>query len=96
MNARALLADLCARDVRVTAVGGRLRVDAPAGVLTAADREALAAHKPTIMALLDAQCLDCGEALPPGHLYRCRECTTAAWRRTYGSVPPSGEDNDAT
>jgi hypothetical protein len=47
-----LLAALNARAVRLTAVGDRLRVDAPAGTLTAADRQALAQHKAALLALL--------------------------------------------
>jgi hypothetical protein len=93
MTARALIGALCARDVRLTAASGRLQVDAPAGALTAADREVLAQNKSALLALLDARCLDCGAALPLGNLYRCPPCTAAAWRRIYGSAPPT-EDGD--
>jgi len=51
----ALVADLEARGVRLTAVGERLRVDAPRGTLTVADREALVRHKPAILAELCAE-----------------------------------------
>jgi hypothetical protein len=47
-----LLADLTMRGVRLSVVAGRLRVEAPAGVLTGADRLALAQHKPGLLALL--------------------------------------------
>jgi TubC N-terminal docking domain len=54
MTAARLVARLRAADVRLAVVGGRLRVDAPRGVLTDADREALRAHKAEILALLHA------------------------------------------
>jgi hypothetical protein len=47
----ALLQDLTARGVRLTAEGGSLRVR-PARLLTASDRAALSAHKPALLALL--------------------------------------------
>jgi hypothetical protein len=49
------MADLEARGVRLLAVGKTLRVDAPRGVLTATDREALVAHKPAVLATLRAE-----------------------------------------
>jgi hypothetical protein len=45
---------LTARDVHLAVVGDRLRVEAPAGILTAADRLALAEHKAGLLALLGA------------------------------------------
>ena len=55
MTPAALIADLKARGVRLMAVGRTLRVDAPRGTLTVADREALLAHKPAVLAALRAQ-----------------------------------------
>ena len=55
MRAAALLAALEARGVRLMAVGQTLRVDAPRGVLTTADREALLAHKAAVLAALRAE-----------------------------------------
>jgi hypothetical protein len=55
VSAAELLATLGARDVRVAATAGRLRIDAPAGALTAADRQALLRHKPALLALLARQ-----------------------------------------
>lgn len=55
MTPAALIADLEARGVRLTAVGPRLRVDAPRGVLTAADRQALVQQKPAVLAALRAE-----------------------------------------
>jgi hypothetical protein len=52
MTPTALIVDLEARGVRLMAVGQTLRVDAPRGVLTTADREALRAHKAAILAVL--------------------------------------------
>lgn len=55
MTAAALMAGLAARGIRVTAQGETLRVDAPRGMLTTADREALLAHKATLLAGLRAR-----------------------------------------
>jgi hypothetical protein len=52
MSAAELLAALADLHVGVEADGERLRVDAPAGVLTPEHRRALAEHKPTLLALL--------------------------------------------
>jgi hypothetical protein len=52
MTTPALLTDLTARGVRVTAAAGRLSVKAPRGVLTAADRAGLARHKSDLVAAL--------------------------------------------
>jgi hypothetical protein len=49
-----LIADLEARGVRLAVLGQTLRVDAPKGILTPADREALAQHKPAVLAALRA------------------------------------------
>lgn len=52
MSPAALLADLRARGVTLTAKGDRLRVEAPAGVLTPALRAVLVEQKPALMGLL--------------------------------------------
>jgi hypothetical protein len=52
MSATALLEDLTGRGVRLSANGDRLRVRAPVGVLSDADRGAIAEHKPALLALL--------------------------------------------
>lgn len=52
MTPAALLADLCARGVVLVAEGTTLRWRAPAGLVTDADRDALAAAKPALLALL--------------------------------------------
>ncbi len=52
MSATELLASLQQRGVLLCVDGDRLRVDAPTGVLSAADRAALAAHKADLLALL--------------------------------------------
>ena len=48
----ALLADLGARGVTLAAEDGQLKVQAPKGALTPALRDALAAHKPALLARL--------------------------------------------
>jgi hypothetical protein len=52
MTAEALLNCLAALDVRLTAAGARLRVEAPAGALTAELRAALVEHKVALLDLL--------------------------------------------
>jgi hypothetical protein len=52
MTPAGLLAELRGRGVRLEAVGDRLRVDAPAGVLTTAERAAIQAQKPALIALV--------------------------------------------
>lgn len=52
MTAKALLADLVARDVRLSAAGDKLRVNAPRGALTAELRRALLDHKPELLKAL--------------------------------------------
>jgi len=52
MTAARLLADLRGRWAIVEVVGDRLRVDAPVGVVTAADRAALVEHKAELLAML--------------------------------------------
>jgi len=55
MTHGALRADLEARGVRLTVIGQKLRVDAPKGTLTQADRDALVHHKPVLLAALRAE-----------------------------------------
>ena len=52
MNALSLFHDLKERGVIFEAQGERLKVDAPAGVVTEADRSALKEHKPKLLNLL--------------------------------------------
>jgi hypothetical protein len=52
MNALKLYHDLKKRDVRLEADGENLKVDAPAGALTAEDRAALAECKPVLLRFL--------------------------------------------
>ena len=83
MTAAALLAALQTRGVRLAAVGDRLRVEAPRGVLTAADRAALAAHKAALLALLRA------DADPwPALLQRFRAAWLAVGQQ-YDNAPPA-------
>ena len=52
MTPEALLSRLAALNVKLTAAGGRLRVEAPAGALTDELRAALAEHKRALLDLL--------------------------------------------
>jgi hypothetical protein len=63
MNALALLQDLEVRGVVVTPRGGNLIVDAPAGTLTAEDRDLLHRLKPDLLAILEASRTP--DSLPP-------------------------------
>ncbi len=58
MNAptpEALLAELRMRGVSLSALGDRIRVEAPPRTVTAELRQALIEHKPALLALLDAE-----------------------------------------
>lgn len=52
MTAEELIGSLSRRDVRLSAVGDRLRVDAPAGTVTPTDRAAIARYKQDLLRLL--------------------------------------------
>jgi hypothetical protein len=52
VTAAEILASLTARSVRLSTVNDRLRVEAPAGVLSEADRLTIARHKSGLMTLL--------------------------------------------
>lgn len=52
MTSAEFLADLTGRGVGLSSIDGRLRVEAPAGSLTPADRLALAQQKAELLALL--------------------------------------------
>jgi hypothetical protein len=54
MTPDALLEDLRARGVELSAQGNRLRVEAPAGLLTPELRQALVTYKPALLKLLEA------------------------------------------
>ncbi|HKB37337.1 MAG TPA: DNA methyltransferase [Gemmataceae bacterium] len=65
MTASELLKDLTARNVRLAAADGRLRVEAPAGTLTDVDRSALTEHKDELLMLLGGVLEgDCRAVLP--------------------------------
>jgi hypothetical protein len=63
VNALDLLRSLEARGVFLTPRGGRLIVDAPAGALTAEDRDLLCRLKPDLLAILEASLTP--DELPP-------------------------------
>lgn len=52
MTARALLADLADRDIRLSVAGDKLRINAPRGALTAELRQTLSEHKPELLEML--------------------------------------------
>jgi hypothetical protein len=55
MTLLGLLAELEERNVKVFLAGDKLRLEAPAGVLTPDMKEALVKHKPALMSLLSGQ-----------------------------------------
>ncbi|MBL8171714.1 MAG: hypothetical protein JNJ50_26385 [Acidobacteria bacterium] len=66
MSPQILLDYLQARGIRIWADADRLRLDAPAGVLTDEDKMRLAKHKNELLAALSVQsktCLDCSGRL---------------------------------
>jgi len=63
MTAEALLSELRSLGASVAAVGGRLRIEAPAGTMTPEIREALTTYKTELLALLSsAACQPCEHA----------------------------------
>jgi len=74
MNAETLLNDLTRRGVRLEPRGDRLHVEAPNGVLSHQDREALREWKPDLMALLST------DALPTSAMDHS-DTLRKAWRR---------------
>jgi len=95
MSAPALLKDLRARGVNVSAKASKLVYDAPPGVLTDADRAGLRTHKVEILALLTpvvstpggASKPLAGRRAPKEHFSRepiptvaCSGCSGRAWR----------------
>jgi hypothetical protein len=55
MTMAELVAELAARNVKIEAVDGRLRLDVPKGALAAGLRAALTEHKAELLALLERQ-----------------------------------------
>jgi pyochelin synthetase len=53
VNAPELLAELQGRGMRLEAIGGRLRYDAPKGALTPELRRAMAEHKAELLGLVE-------------------------------------------
>jgi hypothetical protein len=77
MTTHAFLDSLTRRGVRLSAASGRLDIDAPAGVLTAEDRVALAEHKAELVAILTAPVPDpCAQVPEPAAplQFQCPTC----------------------
>ena len=74
MTPARLLADLRGRGVALCVDGAALEVDAPAGLLTPADREALRQHRDELIGLLSAEAVR-----PPVSVEPCLGCGTSAW-----------------
>lgn len=88
----ALLETMTARGVRLRADGNRLHVEAPTGVLTDADREALLVAKQPLLALLSKECTWCDSStadggLDPAAAPWCAQCRDA--EQTLQAVPPA-------
>jgi hypothetical protein len=80
-----LLADLTARGVLIEAHGDRLKIDAPADVLTAELRAALAEHKAALLAHLAGDAAP--TPAPPAILHRIPldiDCTPSEWLAARG------------
>lgn len=78
-----LLDELAARGVLLeVACAERLRVDAPAGVLTPELRQTLGEHKAELLELLQAPgatCIQCGGQVAPHLSYHCQGCAEAIY-----------------
>lgn len=93
MTAAALLADLRARDVILRLEGEALTYDAPPGVLTDRDREAVAANRAALVSLLAAPPSDSLTFDPEAPLVaRLFDRVNLAWLRSAraGSAPEAG------
>ncbi len=83
MSPQELIEDLKQRGVRLTALGSRLRVRAPAGSVTPQLREALTANKPALLEMLTGPSTESSEfhyssdALSFGDV--CEGWTPASW-----------------
>ena len=62
MTAAQLTETLSASGIRLSATDGKLRVDAPAGVMTAEIKAELTMHKPELLALLAQRFCQCCNA----------------------------------
>ena len=62
MTAAQLTETLSASGIRLSATDGKLRVDAPAGVMTAEIKAELTMHKPELLALLAQRFCQCRNA----------------------------------
>jgi hypothetical protein len=89
MNALDLLQDLESRGVVLTPRGGKLKVEAPEGALTAADRERLPLLKPDLLELLNRRqgptCPTCkGQLDDKGRCWKCNDrlCEAGCGRQT--------------
>lgn len=100
MTAGAILADLARRGIRVAAEGDRLRLRAPESILTDEVREAVAAHKPELLAALQShtQSIDKSDRSPipePGDRLlslvsmpgACPKCGGGSWWHAGGHRP---------
>lgn len=93
MTAAALLSDLRARDVILRLEGGALTYDAPPGVLTSRDREAVAANRAALVSLLAASPSDSLTFDPEAPLVaNLFDRVRLAWLRSAraGSAPEAG------
>ncbi|MCA3748073.1 MAG: hypothetical protein IN808_02915 [Rubrobacter sp.] len=84
MSARTLLEELRRRDVHLEAEGGRLHVDAPAGVITGELWDALIKNKPRLLRLLEWERRKLEEADQRGLLIRWSEYPT--WIKLHDSL----------
>lgn len=79
MTPAALITELERRNVKVSLAGDKLRLEAPAGVLTPALKEAIAKHKPELIAILSGHGYE--EVFWPGvksKVYRARQACIEA------------------
>ncbi|MBU4532294.1 MAG: hypothetical protein KJ650_01405 [Firmicutes bacterium] len=79
MTPAELITELELRNIKVSLAGDKLRLEAPAGVLTPALKEAIAKHKPELIAILSGRGYE--EVFWPGvksKVYRARQACLEA------------------
>ena len=85
MTAVELVRDLARRGVVLRVDGAVLRARGPAGAVTAELREAIAARRSEVLALLTSHpCVDCGRFAYPAP-------TRCYWCRQKSTQPPAGD-----
>lgn len=90
MNALSLHHDLKKRGVILTADGDKLKVSAPAGVLTEEDRDSISESKPTLLKLLSRQASQ--EPEDDGRRFKSRRSKYPGYTSLYDPIQDEWHD----